>query len=252
LLEHTSSRIKKFKIERPSDVIGLSSTIACFSPGMHKKKEELRKFLRENLYFHPYVVRMCEKAQRYIEQLFDAYTHNPRQLELWVQRKIEEEGKYRAMCDYLAGMTDRFAIAECAKLFDHNYGYLHGEEYVKAIQESDIFVYPSLYDGFPAPPLEALACGSALVTTAVEGVTEYAVDGENCLLCKPGNAVMMRDNVIRLVHDATLRERLRSNGPKTAKAYSVERSARQLLEFLLEICDDMNTSDRLPTRSVRS
>ena len=117
LLENTEKRIKKFKIEEPEDVVGLPDPVICFSSEMHKKKEELRKFLRENMYFHPYVVRMCEKAQRYVEQLFDAYARNPRQLELWVQKKIEEEGKYRAICDFLAGMTDRYAIAEYTKLF---------------------------------------------------------------------------------------------------------------------------------------
>ena len=69
------------------------------------------------MYFHPHVVRMCEKAQRYIEQLFDAYVANPKQLEFWVQKKMDEDGKYRAICDYMAGMTDRFAIAEYTKLF---------------------------------------------------------------------------------------------------------------------------------------
>lgn len=117
VIENTLSRIKKYKIERSKDVVGLSETIVCFSSSMHKKKVELRTFLRKNLYYHPYVVRMCEKAQRYIEQLFDAYAGNPKQLELWVQKKIEEEGKYRAICDYMAGMTDRFAIAEYMKLF---------------------------------------------------------------------------------------------------------------------------------------
>ncbi len=117
LLENTEKRIKKFGIQDPEDAVGLVDPVVCFSPEVHKKKEELRKFLRENMYFHPYVVRMCEKAQRYVEQLFDTYVKNPRQLELWVQKKVEEEGKYRAICDFLAGMTDRYAIAEYTKLF---------------------------------------------------------------------------------------------------------------------------------------
>jgi glycosyltransferase involved in cell wall biosynthesis len=122
-----------------------------------------------------------------------------------------------------------------AKVFDRNYGYLHKEKLVQALQESDIFVYPSLYDGFPAPPLQAMACGAALVTTAVEGVLEYAREGENCLLCPPGQAPAMREQVLRLVRDAELRQRLQSNGSQTAQGYSVERSAGQLLEFLKEV-----------------
>lgn len=122
-----------------------------------------------------------------------------------------------------------------AQIFDRNYGYLHGQDYANALQESDIFIYPSLYDGFPAPPLQAMACGAALVTTAVEGVTEYGVHEHNCLLCEPGNVDAMRGQIVRLIHEAELRERLRSNGPKTAEAFSVEQSARRLLEFLKEV-----------------
>lgn len=129
-------------------------------------------------------------------------------------------------------------VAEYAKVFDHNYGYLHAEPFVKALQDSDIFVYPSLYDGFPAPPLQAMACGAALVTTAVEGVTEYGVHEQNCLLCEPGNAGAIRDQVMRLIQDHELRQRLQSNGPRTAETFSVERSARQLLDFLREVYEE--------------
>lgn len=125
--------------------------------------------------------------------------------------------------------------AEQSRIFDHNYGYLHGQTYAKALQESDIFVYPSLYDGFPAPPLQAMACGAALVTTSVEGVTQYAVDEENCLLSTPGDSQMMSVQILRLTQDQVLRERLRANGVKTAQGYSIERSAALLLEFLQEV-----------------
>lgn len=127
---------------------------------------------------------------------------------------------------------------EDAIVFDHNYGFLHGEEYANALRTSDIFVYPSLYDGFPAPPLQAMASGTALVTTAVEGVSEYAVHQYNALLCEPGNAEMMRSQILALVHDHRLRERLQSNGPKTADGFSAERGAMQLLDFLEEVYEE--------------
>lgn len=126
-------------------------------------------------------------------------------------------------------------LPEHAALFDRNHGYLHGEDYVRAIQASDIFIYPSLYDGFPAPPLHALACGAALVTTAVEGVIEYGRDGDNCLLCEPGDAAVLRSRILQVIHDPGLRTRLQTNGPLTAQAYSIERSARELLEFLCDL-----------------
>jgi len=127
-------------------------------------------------------------------------------------------------------------LPEHAALFEHHYGYIHGPAYVQAMQETDIFVYPSLFDGFPAPPLEAMACGAAVVTTAVEGVNDYAEDGTNCLLCEPGNADIMRQKVLQLLTDPVLRERVRYHGLRTAAEFDVEQSAKKLLAFLEELC----------------
>ncbi len=122
-----------------------------------------------------------------------------------------------------------------AKEFDHNHGYLHGEEYARVLRESDIFVYPSLYDGFPAPPLQAMACGAAVVTTAVEGVSAYAAHEENALVCPPGEGEALQNNLIRLLTDAGLRQKLAGNGPVMARRHSVEQSAEELLEFLKKV-----------------
>lgn len=125
-----------------------------------------------------------------------------------------------------------------ADAFDLNLGFLQGQAYAKALQESDLFVYPSRFDGFPVPPLEAMACGAAVATTAVEGVVEYAVHEENCLLAEPGNVGSLSRQVLRLVKDPALLEKLRVRGPETARAFSAERSARELLEFLREVHEE--------------
>ena len=130
---------------------------------------------------------------------------------------------------------------EQARLFDENLGYLHGEAYAEALRGSDVFVYPSRYDGFPAPPLQAMASGAALVTTAVAGVKEYAVHEENALVCTPGDAAALREQVLRLVRDAALRERLQRNGPHTAAAFSVEQTTAQLMEFLSEVYEEQRS-----------
>ncbi|MBI3318505.1 MAG: glycosyltransferase family 4 protein [Candidatus Omnitrophica bacterium] len=117
-------------------------------------------------------------------------------------------------------------------LFDFHYGFLHGQDYVRALQETDIFLYPSLYDGFPAPPLHAMACGAALVTTLVEGVLGYAREGENCLTCRPGDTQGIRFQIERLIEDPALRQAIRASGLQTAQAFSVERTTHQMLEFL--------------------
>ena len=120
-------------------------------------------------------------------------------------------------------------------VFDHHFGYVHGDAYVRALQESDIMIYPSLFDGFPAPPLQAMACGAALVTTLVEGVKDWAEDGANCVVCPPGDAPALHAQIVRVLGDGALRERLRAHGRQTAEAMSMERSAEALLGCLEEI-----------------
>ncbi len=79
---------------------------------------ELKDFLYESMYRHHRVVRMAVKAERFIAQLFETYIAEPAQLPPSVQQAVEERGLYRAVTDYVAGMTDRFALTEWQRLFD--------------------------------------------------------------------------------------------------------------------------------------
>ena len=87
-----------------------------FRPG--KKFNLLRASLFENLYRHYRVVRMAEKAKRVIRDLFSAYVANPGQLPPHVSTRLDDDGLERVVCDYIAGMTDRFALDEHKRLFD--------------------------------------------------------------------------------------------------------------------------------------
>ena len=78
---------------------------------------ELKNFLMEHLYLHPHVVRMTEKGKRFIKELFRLYVDIPEQLPPHVRKRAKEDGLYRAVCDYIAGMTDRFTLDEYTKLF---------------------------------------------------------------------------------------------------------------------------------------
>jgi dGTPase len=70
------------------------------------------------MYFHYRVVRMAQKASRIIKDLFYAYLSEPRQLPPGTQTRLKDEPKEIVICDYIAGMTDRFAHLEHQKLFD--------------------------------------------------------------------------------------------------------------------------------------
>ncbi len=87
-----------------------------FSQATKEKNLELKQFLRENLYHHYKVNRMSAKAQRIIRELFQAFMQDITIMPLEHQIAAKQEGA-RAVADYIAGMTDRFAIREHRRLF---------------------------------------------------------------------------------------------------------------------------------------
>jgi glycosyltransferase involved in cell wall biosynthesis len=94
------------------------------------------------------------------------------------------------------------------------------------------FVYPSRYEGFGIPPLEAMACGAPVIATRTGAVPEYA-DGA-ALLVDPGDRGGLRDALVRLLRDRTLRSELRERGAGRARTYSWQRSATLMTELLAE------------------
>ena len=121
---------------------------------------------------------------------------------------------------------------EYRPLFDENLGYLHQKEYVRAYQNADIFIYPSLRDGFPAPPLEAMACGCALITTRVAGLIEYGLHEKNCLMVEVNDIGGMVENVKKIIDNEDLRKRIQKGGIETAKEYTWDKSAKRLIDFI--------------------
>ncbi|OHB87801.1 MAG: deoxyguanosinetriphosphate triphosphohydrolase [Planctomycetes bacterium RIFCSPHIGHO2_02_FULL_40_12] len=117
LIEHTQIMIEKMKIKTTDDVQKSKESLVSFSPEISKKKRELQEFLQENAYSHYRVVRMADKAKRFVEELFKTFVENPMQLPPEYQKWIEAAGLYQGVCDYIAGMTDRFAQDEYLKLF---------------------------------------------------------------------------------------------------------------------------------------
>jgi dGTPase len=96
----------------------LSFNVIGFSSEMHQRNRQLKDFLYQKLYRHYRVVRMAEKAERIIFDLFHAYLGETSVLPDPFQVLIPERGAERVVCDYIAGMTDRFAVEEHQKLFD--------------------------------------------------------------------------------------------------------------------------------------
>ncbi|WP_178390121.1 glycosyltransferase family 4 protein [Faecalibaculum rodentium] len=100
------------------------------------------------------------------------------------------------------------------------------EEVAKINNLSTVFICSSIVEGFGLPGLEAMACGSVLVSTSYEGVLEYAEDGVNALLSPVKDTESLKNNVIKVFEDEELRNKLQSNGIRTAKQRSIELSCR--------------------------
>ena len=118
LIGATRRHLKKMKVERFGDLQSVKEPLVVFSAPVLKKKEELRRFLHAHLYQHYRVVRMTDKGQRFIRALFETFLRKPGQLPPGVRERAEEEGLHRAVCDHIAGMTDRYAQDEYRRLFE--------------------------------------------------------------------------------------------------------------------------------------
>ena len=118
LIEETNRRIQKYQIKTLEDVRNAKANVVSFSDTTRNLNSELREFLFDKMYRHYRMIRMADKARRIIIQLFEVYLENSNQLPPSFLHRLKDENKMQLICDYIAGMTDRFALQEYKKLFD--------------------------------------------------------------------------------------------------------------------------------------
>lgn len=115
LTDTTLANIRQSQPDSP-DAVRRCPPLAAFSPPVRAQADALKRFLLENLYRHHQVMRMTTKARRIVRELFTAYLNEPRLLSKEYRRDNDAE-QARAIADYIAGMTDRYAIKEHRELF---------------------------------------------------------------------------------------------------------------------------------------
>ena len=118
IVEHSEQMIQKNRIESVSDLVHMPYNIVSNSDMMVGLNRELKDFLFNNMYRHYRVVRMSAKADMILSRLFDTFLNNPKLMPSHIQEMIDEKGLEVAICDYIAGMTDRYAVKQYQKLFD--------------------------------------------------------------------------------------------------------------------------------------
>jgi dGTPase len=118
LVQSISSRLRESGVRTVDELQRLPYNVVGFSEDMHRRNRQLKDFLFTNLYRHYRVVRMAVKAEHIITSLFNAYRSEPTIMPKHVQTQNKDRSLERTICDYIAGMTDRFAIEEYRKIFD--------------------------------------------------------------------------------------------------------------------------------------
>jgi dGTPase len=117
LVRTTDQRLRESGVRSVEDLQKLPYPVIAYSEDLQRRNRQLKDFLYLNLYRHHRVVRMAVKAERIVTDLFNAYRAEPTILPLHVQEWIDDRGLERTICDYIAGMTDRFAVQEHERLF---------------------------------------------------------------------------------------------------------------------------------------
>jgi dGTPase len=117
LLEQARQNLRRHGIRSVADVRTCSAIIAAPSPEVAALKSGLEQFLRDRVYRHYRVMRMAAKGQRMLQMIFEELCKHPEQLPQRYLARAAEWSIERTVCDYLAGMTDRFAQDEFLRLF---------------------------------------------------------------------------------------------------------------------------------------
>ncbi len=118
LITATDEVLRSRTIQSVEDIRTQPANIVTHSQAMQAANRELKDFLYNNLYRHWRVMRMASKAHRFLTQLFQLYTTDTSLLPWQTQARLKDERIERVVCDYIAGMTDRYALQEYQKLFD--------------------------------------------------------------------------------------------------------------------------------------
>lgn len=115
VIEHTEAKLALHRPQSPSDVMNAPERLVSFSRELSETLVPLRKFLFENVYWHPAVHKANEDAVELMRKLFLYYVGHPETMGAKARARIPKEGVWRTACDYVSGMTDRYALDEVVK-----------------------------------------------------------------------------------------------------------------------------------------
>ncbi len=118
VVDETKRRLTELEPKIADDLRTADHPVVAMSPEMSELTGELEAFLAERVYRHHRLVRMDAKARRLLERLFNAYVERPNMLPPRFYGRIDEQGVHRVVCDYVAGMTDRYCQDDYRRIFE--------------------------------------------------------------------------------------------------------------------------------------
>jgi len=117
VIETSAAAIEKSGVQTATEVRFQKKPLIRYSPTLRRANSELRKFLYKNLYYHPQVACVNQRACGLLRDVFNVCIAKPELMGLNKAGRIESEGLHRAVCDYVSGMTDRYLLEEHERLF---------------------------------------------------------------------------------------------------------------------------------------
>jgi dGTPase len=117
-INHTAEKLRQSSVTTVEELQRLKYNVVGIDEEMVQRNRQLKDFLYRNLYRHYRVVRMSVKAENILTRIFNTYIDEPSVLPNHIQLLMSERGLHHAICDYIAGMTDRFAVDEYQRLFN--------------------------------------------------------------------------------------------------------------------------------------
>ncbi len=116
LVATSAESIAESGVQSADDVRWQTAPLIRYSDELAKANRALRKFLYQNVYYHPRVAEVNRRACEMLRRVFEAYLADPDRLGEGATRRVEKEGLHRTVCDYIAGMTDRYVMEEYTRI----------------------------------------------------------------------------------------------------------------------------------------
>ncbi|OQY46060.1 MAG: hypothetical protein B6242_08865 [Anaerolineaceae bacterium 4572_78] len=224
--QQSKQDIMKYLKVKPEKIFNMSC--AANSTYQPMTRIQINPILRKHGINFPYILYVGSiEARKNLKRLLESFALLLKQLPQ-AQLVIVGAKKWK--------FTPIFETVQRLNLESHLHftGYIPDEDLPAIYNGADVFVFPSLYEGFGLPVLEAMACGTPVITSNISSLPEVA--GKAALYVFPKNIQEITDAMYRLLTDSALADDLRTRGLTQAKKFSWEKTAQETIAVYKQIC----------------